>query len=127
MGDLRAVSLELPAALALLGSLNDECQQIVGGDGIGGQEVVEAITQCRFHQAGGLRAGQLLLGLSLEMWFTNEDRRRLAASGVRTSSATMAVARLLARCSPQARSPFSRAARNPASCVPPNEVGTVLQ
>ena len=73
MGRLACGVLGFLAPLALLGSLNDECQQIVGGDGIGGQEVVEAITQCRFHQAGGLRAGQLLLGLSLEMRFTNED------------------------------------------------------
>ena len=77
-------------------------------------------------EARRLEAGQAVLGLALEMRVADEDES-ISSTPLNTSSAVMSLAFLLPTSSPKARMPLVKAARRPASWVPPSGVGMVLQ
>ena len=74
-GGLARNVLGFTAAQALLGALDDEGEQVVGLRRVAGEPVVEPVAQRELDQAGGFRAGQLLLGLALELRVADEGRQ----------------------------------------------------
>ena len=91
--------LVLLAAQPLLGQLDDAVEQIVGARRIGGQPVVEVILDRRLDQTRRLDAGELLLGLALELRLADEEgehHRGPAADILRRDLGRLAIAGQLA-------------------------------
>ena len=74
-GGLAGGVLALAPAQPFLRALDDEGQQVVGLGRVAGQPVVEAVAQRGLHQPCGLGAGELLLGLALELRVAQEHRQ----------------------------------------------------
>ena len=73
--------LQFAAAQAVFGAFDDEAQQEVGLGRGAGEEMVEAVAQRGLDQAGGLGAGEFLLGLALELGFADEGREFAGHAG----------------------------------------------
>ena len=74
-------SLVMAAADALLGALGDEIEELVGGERIAGEPVVERILDRLLDDALSLRGGEPVLGLALEFRLADEDREHGAGAG----------------------------------------------
>ena len=75
----RRLAVQLPLlalAQAVLGAGDDPLQQGAGALGMARQPVVEVVLDHRLDQARGLRRGQALLGLALELRVLDEDRQQ---------------------------------------------------
>ena len=77
-GALARQLLALLAARAILGALDHSLQQRLGAGGVGRQPMIEMILYRVLDQAGRFGAGQLLLGLSLELRFADETGHQQA-------------------------------------------------
>ena len=126
-GGLARGVLALAPAEPLLGPLDDEGQQVVGR--ASGRRPASGRTGRAARSPPGALASRLVSFSLVWPWNCGSRRntRQLGRDRPSRSSAVTCAAPRLPRCSPQARRPFTSAARNPASCVPPWVVGMVLQ
>ena len=115
------------AAGAVFGAFDHEGEQIGGLAGSPARQWSKRSRNDASTSRVGFGAGELFLGLALELRLADEQRDFGGSGASDVLGGELAAPRLLPRISPQARRPFSRAARSRLSCVPPCGVGMVLQ
>ena len=117
----------LPPFQPIVRLIDDEIQQPVGFLRVLRQPMIEMIAHDVFDQPRGVRRGQLLFRLALEFRLADEDRTacRRPRPSRRPARSAMSCD---CSCARHARAaPLVSALRKPCSCVPPCEVGMVLQ
>ena len=118
--------LFLPPLEPVLGLVDDEVEKLVGFLRVLRQPVIEVIAHDVLDQTLRVGRRQLVLRLALEFRFADEHRQHRTGAAITSSVVISAVLRLL--CARHARAaPCVSALRRPCSCVPPCEVGIVLQ
>ena len=123
---LRCTSRSARPAEALLHPLDDRAEQRSAAVHVVGEIMVETVADGGLDEARRLRLVRRSWSW-LWKWGLRMNTESISSTPLKTSSAVMSLAFLLPTSSPKPRMPLVRAARRPASWVPPSGVGMVLQ